>query len=58
MSVNDYVKYMTQQLTKFIDTPPDEKKSRKPQRSDQSVYTNRWLGMLPFAWKVFMNKAD
>ncbi|RYG74677.1 YqzE family protein [Lentibacillus lipolyticus] len=58
MSVQDYVKYMTQQFTKFIDTPPDEKKPHKPQHTNQPIYTNRWLGLLPFAWKLMMNKTD
>ncbi|TRM12694.1 YqzE family protein [Lentibacillus cibarius] len=58
MSVNEYVKYMTQQFTKFIDRPPNEKRTQKPVDSAQPVYTNRWLGLLPFAWKLFLNKAD
>ncbi|TMN20798.1 YqzE family protein [Lentibacillus cibarius] len=58
MSVNEYVKYMTQQFTKFIDRSPDEKRSQKPDYTAQPVCTNRWLGLLPFAWKLFLNKAD
>lgn len=29
MKTNDYVKYMTQQFVKYIDTPRDERKNEK-----------------------------
>ncbi|GAA0443487.1 hypothetical protein GCM10008983_20900 [Lentibacillus halophilus] len=61
MSFNEYVKYMVQRFTKLLDTPAEERQSRKTDPSDepnQAIYTTRWLGLLPFAWKVFFNKAD
>lgn len=35
MKTNDYVKYMTQQFVKYIDTPRDERKERKEVRKKQ-----------------------
>ncbi|MDQ0231960.1 YqzE family protein [Metabacillus malikii] len=58
MSTNDYVKYVTQQLIKFMDTP---KETRKQQREEKlknnelsTVYTNRWFGMLPFSLRLLV----
>ncbi|WP_099158860.1 YqzE family protein [Virgibacillus ndiopensis] len=59
MSGNDYVKYMTEQVVTYIDTPRDERKSRKKQQnSNVSSFSNKWLGVLPFALKMFMKKAE
>ncbi|HZH58328.1 MAG TPA: YqzE family protein [Metabacillus sp.] len=60
MSTNDYVKYVTQQLVKYMDTPKETRKQQKEERKNQdsstAYYSNRWFGVLPFAFKLFMNK--
>ncbi|OZU89974.1 YqzE family protein [Virgibacillus indicus] len=57
MSGNDYIKFMTEQVVTYIDLPSNErKKRREQQKENQQAYTNRWLGVLPFATKIFIRK--
>lgn len=58
MSTNDYVKYVTQQIVKYMDTPKEERKQKKEEKKNVAVqpYSNQWFGILPFALKLIMNK--
>ncbi|CDQ39676.1 MULTISPECIES: YqzE family protein [Virgibacillus] len=57
MSTNDYIKFMTEQVVTYIDLPAEEKKKRKTKRQRKSVlFGNRWLGLLPFAFRMMINK--
>ncbi|WP_208588398.1 YqzE family protein [Gracilibacillus suaedae] len=57
MSNNDYVKYMTQRIVKYMDTPKDERKKLKEERKQQEVvYSNKWFGVLPFAFRLLIQK--
>ncbi|WP_237049374.1 YqzE family protein [Lentibacillus amyloliquefaciens] len=48
ISFNDYVKYITQQITSYIDTPSDEKKTRRLKSKDEATaYSSKWLGVVP-----------
>ncbi|MFC4558796.1 YqzE family protein [Virgibacillus kekensis] len=59
MSGNDYIKYLTEQITTYIDTPAEEKKLKKSaHKHSMPGYTNRWLGVLPLALKMFIKKAN
>lgn len=58
MSGNDYIKYVTQEITAYIDTPRDEKKLKRSQKKSLSpIFSNRWFGILPFAFKFFKKKS-
>ncbi|WP_404453404.1 YqzE family protein [Oceanobacillus kapialis] len=57
MSGNDYLKFMTEQVVSYIDLPAEERKKRKKkEKSSKPAYSSRWLGVLPFALKVFFRK--
>ncbi|WP_077326944.1 YqzE family protein [Virgibacillus siamensis] len=57
MKGNEYIKFMTQEFTSFIDSTPEERKTRRSQRkSEPAVYSSKWLGMLPFALKSTLKK--
>lgn len=60
MSFNDYVKYLTEQITSYMDTPAEEKREQrlKRQKEEPPVYSNRWLGVLPFAFKAARKKTN
>lgn len=60
MSGNDYVKYITGQIITYLDLSTDEKKERrnKHKESSRHALSNRWLGMVPFAMKMFWKKAN
>ncbi len=54
---NDYVKYMTQRIVKYMDTPKDERKKLKEARKQQEIaYSNKWFGVLPFAFRLLIQK--
>ncbi|SHN12139.1 YqzE family protein [Gracilibacillus kekensis] len=57
MSNNDYVKYMTQRIVKYMDTPKDERKKSKVERGHEEVtVSNKWFGVLPFAFRLLIQK--
>ncbi|PWU68534.1 MULTISPECIES: YqzE family protein [Gracilibacillus] len=57
MSSEDYVKYMTQKIVKYMDTPKEERqKQKKPREKEHHVYSNRWFGVLPFAFRLFLRR--
>jgi YqzE-like protein len=57
LSTNDYVKYMTQQLVRYMDTPKEERKAKKSiRKTERSPFANRWFGILPFAVMFFIKK--
>ncbi|MFC3039051.1 YqzE family protein [Virgibacillus xinjiangensis] len=59
MSGNDYVKFVTQQLVQYMDQPPAERKKKKEKdQQGHPFYINRWLGVIPFAWKTIRKKAE
>ncbi|WP_164668626.1 YqzE family protein [Virgibacillus doumboii] len=59
MSGNEYVKYVTQQITTYLDTPAAEKKLKRIQKKSQpTIFSSRWLGILPFAFKLFIKRTQ
>ncbi|MFD1360687.1 YqzE family protein [Lentibacillus salinarum] len=59
ISFNDYVKYLTQQITSYLDTPAGEKREQRVKNKVKPpVYSNRWFGVLPFAFKVARKKTN
>ncbi|WP_299087969.1 YqzE family protein [uncultured Metabacillus sp.] len=60
MSANDYVKYVTQQIVKYMDTPKEARKQLREERKNvetsSTFYSNRWFGVLPFSLKLMLNK--
>ncbi|MDC3415505.1 YqzE family protein [Aquibacillus salsiterrae] len=59
MSGNDYVKFMTQEIVKYMDMPQEERKKRKQNRTEQEYHlSNKWFGILPFAFKLLVKKKS
>ncbi|BBU40183.1 MAG: YqzE family protein [Bacillaceae bacterium] len=57
MSGNDYVKYVTEQFVKFIDTPKETRKQRREERKkDRLPLSMRWFGFLPMAFLILIKK--
>lgn len=57
MNGNEYIKFMTQEFTSYIDSTSEERKARRTKRqSEPSVYSSKWLGVLPFALKSAIRK--
>ncbi|MDC3413407.1 YqzE family protein [Aquibacillus sp. 3ASR75-11] len=56
MSGNDYVKFMTQEIVKYMELPQDERRKRKKSKKKQSSFSSKWFGLLPFAFKLLVKK--
>ncbi|HLR08241.1 MAG TPA: YqzE family protein [Bacillota bacterium] len=54
LSVNDYLKFMTETFVSYIDKPAANKRKRTTSMH-HSVFS-RWFGILPFALKIFRTK--
>lgn len=49
MKTNDYVKYITQTVVKYMDQPKDErKKNRIEKRESKPDFIYRWFGLVPY----------
>jgi hypothetical protein len=49
MKTNDYVKYMTQTIVKYVDQPKDERKRLRDERKlGRASFWYRWFGILPY----------
>jgi hypothetical protein len=49
MKTNDYVKYITQTLVKYIDQPKEVRKRLKQERKmSKASFWYRWFGIFPY----------
>lgn len=53
MSTNAYVKFVTEEVVKFLNSPKDERKKRGAERQ---VFHDRWFGLLPFTFKLLLKR--
>lgn len=58
MSNHTYIKYLTEQFVTYINKAPHEKNDRKNNKKSQASYTNRWFGLLPFAFKMIFKNSN
>ncbi|MGD6967008.1 YqzE family protein [Rossellomorea vietnamensis] len=57
MSINDYVKYMTQTAVRHFEKTPQERKSIKELRkTEKQSFLFRWFGVIPYALMFFFKK--
>lgn len=49
MKTNDYVKYMTQTIVKYVEQPKNERRRLRLERKEQKAsFLFRWFGILPY----------
>ncbi|MFD1397055.1 YqzE family protein [Kroppenstedtia eburnea] len=54
MSTNDYLKFLVQEMVKYMDTPREERREARMLRREQRMHwTYRLFGMVPFGMKMF-----
>ena len=58
MSGNAYIKYLTEQITTYIDLPSETRKQLRSKRKQDANYGSHWFGILPFALKMFLTKQN
>lgn len=55
MSANNYVKFLTEELVKYMNQPKEERRKEREQHAD-SFPLNRWFGVLPFSFRLFIKR--
>ncbi|WWL78483.1 YqzE family protein [Bacillus altitudinis] len=59
MKTNDYVKYMTQEIIKYMNTPRDERKEHKQEKMEtKPPFSQRLFGVLPFGFSMMLKKKS
>jgi hypothetical protein len=57
MSLNDLIKYLTQQFVSYLDKPKDQRVQTKHDRKvSKPPLLSRWFGVLPLGFMLFMKK--
>ncbi|MFC9707805.1 YqzE family protein [Paenibacillus sp. NPDC056933] len=52
---DELVKYITERVVHYIDTPKDERKGRT---KIKEPWTMKWFGMIPFAVSLWVGKKE
>ena len=59
MNMNDYIKYLTEQLVKLINHSTDDSQFTEEQEMDQvRAYSNHWFGLFPFSIKFLKREKS
>lgn len=56
MSTNNYLKFITEEFVKYFNNPKEIRKKRREEKQEQTFYSNRWFGVIPFSFKMFLKK--
>ncbi|WP_409301646.1 YqzE family protein [Peribacillus sp. SCS-155] len=57
MKTNDLIKFLTQQIVRYLELPREDKKMRKENRkkSRETLYSH-WFGMIPFSLMLILKR--
>ncbi|PLR76486.1 YqzE family protein [Bacillus sp. V3-13] len=56
MKTNDYLKYITQNVVKYIDQPKEMRKRIRDERKEtKQPFLTRWFGILPYLFQLGKN---
>lgn len=57
MKTNDYVKYLTQTVVKYIDQPKEDRiKYKLTKKEEKEPFLFKWFGILPYIFYYNMRK--
>lgn len=54
MSTNSYLKFLTEEFVKYLNSPKENRKEKKMEEKDPLL--NRWFGVLPFSLKLLIRR--
>lgn len=55
---DDFVKYLTERVVKFVETPKEVRRQKKAGRKEvKEQWQYRWFGMLPFAIRMWFGRV-
>ncbi len=52
----DLVQYIAEKVSHYIDTPKEERKQLRSQRSPKQDWLSRWFGVVPFALSMWFDQ--
>ncbi|WP_427052560.1 YqzE family protein [Paenibacillus sp. TC-CSREp1] len=55
---DELVKYITQRVVHYMDTPKDERKERRAQSRRKEPWSIKWFGMIPFAVSLWVGQKE
>lgn len=55
-SGKDYLKYLTERIVRYVDTPRNERKMART--TSKETWQYRWFGMLPVSFRVWADRFD
>lgn len=60
MKSNDYIRFLTEEMMKYMNLSAEEKEERKQKKKTaQQLYSNKWLGVIPFSIQSwYQNKKN
>ncbi|MBU8908985.1 YqzE family protein [Desertibacillus haloalkaliphilus] len=57
MSLNDYVKFLTEQFVTYVDRPKEEQRAKKEELKAMKLpFHYHWFGLLPLSISIFIKK--
>ncbi|WP_152656215.1 YqzE family protein [Oceanobacillus sp. CFH 90083] len=58
MKSNDYIRFLTEEMVKYMHLSSEEKAERKQkkQKASNPLYSNKWLGVIPFSVQSWYRK--
>lgn len=54
MSLNDLVKFLTQQFVRYVDQPKEDRKKKK--KEEKAPLSVKWFGLVPMAISMFIKR--
>ncbi|MBM7660866.1 hypothetical protein JOC85_001638 [Bacillus mesophilus] len=57
MTLNDFIKYLTQQFVTYLDKPKQQRiQTKQDRKSTQPPLLSRWFGIVPLGFMLYMKK--
>ena len=55
MSDHTYLKFLTEEFVKYLNSPKEERRKRKEVgKEEKAIPLNRWFGVLPLSLRLFI----
>lgn len=53
-SGSDLIKYVTERIVEYMDTPREQRKDRSGDKRNKEPWSYRWFGMLPASMRMWL----
>lgn len=55
---SDYLKYMTERVVRYLDSPRETKLSRQEKRNRREPWLTRWFGVVPVGVRIWWGNRE